>query len=495
MSDLNDANADAAIEPVIPIPYSTVCFTGLRIELRADLHSNLLDDNVIFADCITNGTVIQESAMIKEAESTCWELTQNIQISTEIPLFMLSILSRYPGHDDYILTQVEMQTASFISELVRPNPWGSQAFTRWYFCSSVLELGFRGVVVPSGPSSNHSSADGNSLFDLPTMNGQSGPDLPFNFRIGFPESLSDHGNQLLHRIMHFVSEDNLQNAIFVLERSLLYTPDSDPNRPSRLSDLCHAFTHRFEFLRNSRDLDQAIELGNHAVTLTDDQPGLFLCLSRSYFLRFDTLGNLDDLNSAVSAAKFGTTKKESCSKASLLYTLAGYIRRQFGLLGDLDDIESAIEMERLAFSLVPEGDESRLWALYNTALSFSERFDHLGKSDDFEESISEGRKALDFMPEDFPQRCWMLSNLSSGLRNHFVLFDDPADLEEAIVKGMDAVNAVPSRSPDRPGILNNLSICFSTRFDQNGDVNDLTEFISLLQSTLSDTPDCCRIWL
>ncbi|KAK0493948.1 hypothetical protein EDD18DRAFT_1355864 [Armillaria luteobubalina] len=537
MSDLSGANVDAAMESVRRIAYSAVCFTGLRIELQADLHPKLLHDNVIVAECTTSDTVIQESTMIKESDSTCWELAQNIKISTEFPSFKLSILSRYPGHDDHILAQAELHTASFISEIEICDHGDSQVLSHLHFCGSVLELGFRGVIVPSGPSSIPSSADGNSLFDLPTTNGQSGPDLSFNFRIGFPESLSDHGNHLLLHSTQFRSEDDLQNAILALERSLWYTPDSDPNKPSRLSDLCHAFKHRFEFLGDSRDLDQAIQfgdvlavwrlnpssaivkysidsdkyiftnrkiygwihssriIGNHAVTLADvdqdDQLFLFSDLSDSYFHRFDIMGNLDDLNSAVSAAKFAISIsiQGSPSKASLLNTLARYLWLWFEWLGKLNDIESAIEMGWLAFSLAPEGDELRPWALYSTALSFFKRFNRLGKSDDLEESISKRRKALDSMPEDFPERYWMLSNLSFNLRYRFVLFDDPSDLDEAIVKGIDAVNAVSSKSPNRPGILNNLSICFSTRFDWNGDINDLTEPISLLQSALSNTPD------
>ncbi|KAK0474433.1 CHAT domain-containing protein [Armillaria novae-zelandiae] len=495
MSDLNDANTDAAIEPVIHIAYSAVCFTGLRIELPADSPPNLLDNNMIFAECTTNDTVIQESTMIKEAKSTWWELTQHIQISTEIPSFMLSILSRHPEHDDYIVAQVEFQTASVISEFVMHDHRGSEVFTHWYSFGSVLELGFRGVVVSSGPSSIPSSVDGNSLSDLPTTNGRSGPDLSFNFGIDFLVLLSNHGNHLLRRSTQFGSEDDIQHAISALECSLSYTLDSDPYKRSRLSDLSHALGHRFNFSGDSRDLDQAIELGNRAVTLADgdqdDQLSLFSHLSRSYLRRFNSLGNLDDLNSAVSAAEFvvSVSAEGSYLKANSLHHLALCLYQRFERLGELSDIESAIKMGRLAFSLTPEGDELKCWALQNTALSLSQRFVRLGTSDDLEESISVGRKALDFIPEDFPEKYSMLSHLSNFLQRRFYMFGDSADLDEAIVKGIDALKAVPSTSPDRSGILDTLGSCLFVRSQLNGDLNDLTESISLLQSALSNTPD------
>ncbi|KAK0468776.1 CHAT domain-containing protein [Armillaria novae-zelandiae] len=499
MSDFDDANLTPAIEPVIRIAYSEVHPTDLRNKPRADSHPNFVPTlGGICADCAAaEGPVMQESMMIKEPDSSRWKLMQSIQISTEIPSFILSILSRYPGNDDQFLYGIELETASLISKFAtrKDRPGGSQVYIQLDDDDSVLldpKIGL--VVVPSRPPSNLSSADGNRLFDLPTTNGQSGPDLSFNVLIDFSSLLSLNGNHTLRCFNQFGHEDDLQNAISALDRSVSFTSDSDPNKPSRLSDLSYALRYRFKLLGDSRDLDQAIELGNHAVTLADrdrhDLPKLFVCLSDSYAYRFQKLGNLDDLNSAGAAAEFAVSisTEANYSQLSSLYALADCFKLRFGRLGKLNDMESAIKLGQLAFSLDLGGDESRSLGLYFTSRLFSTRFDRLSNSNDLEESISHLKKALDLTPEGSPDRCMMLRLLSDRLRCRFDLFGDPADLDEAIVKGTDAANVVHSRSPLRPETLNTLSGSLLNRFQLHGDFNDLTGSISLLKSAIYDAP-------
>ncbi|KAK0214583.1 hypothetical protein IW262DRAFT_1497130 [Armillaria fumosa] len=497
MSDLNDANADPAIEQVIRMIYSAVRLTDLTINLRADSHPNLLPYNTVFVKCTMNDIVVPESTMIKEAESTCWKLTENIQISTEIPLFKLSIFSRYPGHDDHILAQFELTTVGLILDIAAHDRRWSQVINKLDNNDPALELTFRVVVVPSELSSNPPSANGNSLVGLPTTNGQARLHLLFNNLINTPAFLNHRGKQCLERFDQFGREDDLQNGIYALDRSVSFTSDSHPNKPPRLNRLCSAFMRRFKLLGDSRDIDKAIKFGNDAVTLADgdrhNRRSFFNNLSNSYLCRFEFLGNQDDLNSAVSAAELAVSVSAEGNRQKPhpgpFYTLSYCLEERYKRLGELDDIKSAIEMGQRAFSFAAEGDELKHMALHMLAGLFLQRFKHLGKSDDLEQSISEGKSAADLTPEGYPGRYLRLHGLSVCLRERFELFDDPADLDEAIVKGMDAMNAMPSTCSDKPGVLNNVGLCFFNRFQLNGDPNDLTEAISLLQSALSDTTD------
>ncbi len=54
---------------------------GFTINLRAHLHPNLRPDDAIFVKRTMNRAVMQESKMIKEAESTCWRSAEIIQMS------------------------------------------------------------------------------------------------------------------------------------------------------------------------------------------------------------------------------------------------------------------------------------------------------------------------------------------------------------------------------------------------------------------------------
>ncbi|KAK0459039.1 CHAT domain-containing protein [Armillaria novae-zelandiae] len=492
MSHLNHANIVPAIEQIIRIAYSGVRLS-VRIELRADSHPNLLPYNAIFAKCTTNDTLIQESTMTKEAESTWWESTQSITISTEIPSFKLSILSRYPGHDDHFLAQTEFQTLSWISKLVAKDHCSPQVFTQ--LDDSVLNIGIQGAVAPSELSSNPSSADESSLFDLSTTNGQSEPDHSSNNLIASPALLNQYGSQLAQRFERFGHEDDLQNAISALDRAASFASDYDPDKPYVLTNLCAALLSRFELLKDSRDLDEAVKLGSDAATLADgdgdNQSGIFYNLSNCYAARSEFHGNLDDLNSAISAAKLAVSASTEGSpqKPNSLYTLAVRLHQRFERLRDLDDLESALETGRRAFSLAAEGSTVKFMALDIVASSLLRRSQCLKTSDDLEESITEQKKALDLMPEGFPQRSIYLQNLCVSLQARFDEFGEPADLDEAIVKGTDAVNAAPSSSPGKLKDLTTLSGCYYHRFELNGDLNDLTETISLLKSALSYTPD------
>ncbi|KAK0493939.1 CHAT domain-containing protein [Armillaria luteobubalina] len=300
------------------------------------------------------------------------------------------------------------------------------------------------------------------------MNRQSDPYLSFNIIINFPSLLSSHGKDRMGDFEQFSHEDNLQNAISALDRSV-----------------------------DSRDLDQAIKLGQHAVALADGDwdnlPSLFVTLSDTYAHCFETLGNLDDINSASAAAEsaVSVSTEGSCLKVSSLYALAGCFKLWFHQFGKLNDIESAIEIGQLAFSLVPEGDNSNLKSLglHITTTLFAYHFGHLGESNDLEKLISNYKMALDLIPEGSLNRFGMLSKLGDLLQHRFQLFGDPADLDEAIIKGTDAVDTMPSRSLHRPGSLSTLGDCFQVRFQLNGDLKDLNESISLLKSALSDTLD------
>ncbi|KAK0184754.1 CHAT domain-containing protein [Armillaria mellea] len=317
---------------------------------------------------------------------------------------------------------------------------------------------------------------------LTATKGQSGPHFLFKDLIASPALLNAHGVRLLRRFEEFGREADLHNGISALEQC-------DPHKSGRLTNLCAAFFRRFELLRDSGDLDQAIKFGNDAVTLAngdgDHKSTIFSNLNCCYATRSELHGNIDDLHSAVSAAEHA----EAHGNPNSLYTLAARLYQRFDQLGELDDIESAIEMGRLAFSLAAEGDILKFMALDIVASSLLERSIRLDKSDDLEESILVRKKALDLMPEGFSQRFMVLQNLCNSLQARFGWFGEPVDLDEAIDKGTDAMNATPSSSLDKLRVLITLGGGYHRHFELYGDLNDLTEAISLLKSALSPTPD------
>ena len=89
----------------------------------------------------------------------------------------------------------------------------------------------------------------------------------------------------------------------VLRQEVCCTPDGHPHKPGFLNNLVISFRSRFERLGNVADLDEALTAQRQAVCLAPDDHserlgslnGLRICL-RS---RFECLANIADLNEAI----------------------------------------------------------------------------------------------------------------------------------------------------------------------------------------------------
>ena len=126
------------------------------------------------------------------------------------------------------------------------------------------------------------------------------------------------------------------------------------------------------------------------------------------------------------------------------------IKARFDRLGELSDLECAISTLSLGVDLTPHGHPDRPACLTNLGNSLITRFDHLGVLSDLEDAISGHRDAVDLTPHDHPDRPACLNNLGNSLFTRFERLGELGDLEHAISSHRDAVDATSRGHPDKP---------------------------------------------
>ncbi|KAF8129042.1 TPR-like protein [Boletus edulis] len=272
------------------------------------------------------------------------------------------------------------------------------------------------------------------------------------------------------------------------------TPHGHPDKPSRLHNLGLSLITRFERLGELSDLEHAISTHREAVDLTPhghpDKPSRLNNLGSSFITRFESLGELSDLEHAISTLRevVDLTPHGHPDKPSRLNNLGISFRTRFERLGELSDLEHAISTYREGIDLTPHGHPDKSNGLNSLGISFITRFKRLGELSDLEHAISTLREVVELTPQGHPDRLSRLSNLGSSFITRFERLGELSDLEHAISTHREAVDLTPHGHPDKPSRLNNLGISFRARFERLGELSDLEHAISTLTDAVDLTP-------
>ncbi|KAG6369268.1 hypothetical protein JVT61DRAFT_15513 [Boletus reticuloceps] len=267
------------------------------------------------------------------------------------------------------------------------------------------------------------------------------------------------------------------------------------DRPHMLYKLSVALWCRFQRLGELGDLELAISTLSNVIGLTPhghpDQAGRLNNLGGCFLTRFERLGELSDLEDATSTHRDAVdlTPDGHLDKPSRLSNLGNSFRARFLRLGELSDLEDAISTLRDAVDLTPDGHPDKPRCLSNLGNSFTTRFERFGELSDFELAIAIHREAVDLTPDGHPDKPSRLNNLGSSFRTRFERLGELRDLEDAISTLREAVDLTPDGHPDKPGRLNNLGNSFRVRFKRLGELRDLEDAISTHRDAVDLTPD------
>ncbi|KAF8421523.1 hypothetical protein L210DRAFT_3654453 [Boletus edulis BED1] len=331
--------------------------------------------------------------------------------------------------------------------------------------------------------------------------------------------LGNLGVALLQRFNRLGELSDLEDAMSIHRDAVVLTPHGHPDKPTHLNNLGDSFRARFKRLGELSDLEDAISTHRDAVVITPhghsdkprpisrmpfrhrdavvltpdghpDKPRHLNNLGLSFITRFERLGELNDLEDAISTLRDAvvTTPHGHPHKLTCLNNLGSSFTARFERLGELSDLEDAISTQRDAVVLTPHGHPLKPSGLNNLGLSFITRFERLGELSDLEDSISTLRNAVVLTPHGHPDKPGCLNNLGLSFITRFERLGELSDLDGAISTHRDAVVLTPHGHPDKPTTLNNLGLSFITRFERLGELSDLEDAISTLRHAVVLTP-------
>ncbi|KAI0032992.1 CHAT domain-containing protein [Vararia minispora EC-137] len=261
-----------------------------------------------------------------------------------------------------------------------------------------------------------------------------------------------------------------------------------------LNNLGVALKVRFDRLGQLNDLEQAISLGQRAVDLTPDshpdKPGRLMNLGSALSDRFDHLGQLDDLEQAIAVNHHAVDLAPDGNPNKPLYlcNLGIALQTRFGRFGQPDDLEHATLLQHHAVDLTPDGHPDEAMYLMNLGNALTIRFDHLGQLNDLEQAISLKHHAIDLTPNSHSYKPMYLMNLGNALTTRFDRLGHLNDLNQAISSNYLAVDLLPDSHPRKPVHLNNLGDALRTRFNRLDQLEDIEQAISLMHRAVDLLP-------
>ncbi|KAJ7355540.1 hypothetical protein DFH08DRAFT_1052729 [Mycena albidolilacea] len=208
--------------------------------------------------------------------------------------------------------------------------------------------------------------------------------------------------------------------------------------------------HKFEFLGQRRDLEEALDLARR--NLASRRPGdasrpSAFALSASILIQrfhYFMISIVDDLSQALD---FRQETLELCPAghlkcSSYTFDLASAMLTVYTwLFRDPEHLEAAILNHTLALSLRPQGHSDQAVSLQGLAAAYSARFKHFGRIDDLEAANSPLREA--------PSLCraarhfTRLNDLALDLTTRFDQTGEIADIEETIALFTEAKGSIP----------------------------------------------------
>ncbi|KAE9391521.1 hypothetical protein BT96DRAFT_1024045 [Gymnopus androsaceus JB14] len=301
---------------------------------------------------------------------------------------------------------------------------------------------------------------------------------------------------------------DLGNAIVAIQQAVDLIPDNHTNKPVWLSALGSAFQLRFNYLGNVDDIGMAIDVYKKAIGLTPEGHSFKASLNE----RHDDIENaIDFLNQALDL-----TPDSHPGKPSQLINLGNVLQARVEHSGKLDDMETVIVLVNKAVDLTPDGHASKAFLLDHLGTILNAQFDRFRKMgnidsaisyikkqwillqmvilpnqhvNDIETAIFVHQKAVDLTPEGCVDKPSYLSNLGKAFREKFQYLGQIDDIEKAISYSQKAVDSSQHGDTQKALMLNHLGNAFQLRFVHFGNLEDIENAIVTYQKAMDLTSD------
>ncbi|KAF5609596.1 30S ribosomal S17P protein [Fusarium subglutinans] len=307
------------------------------------------------------------------------------------------------------------------------------------------------------------------------------------------------GVMLHKRYQRIEAIDDLSRAIEAMKLAISLTPDDSPDLADRLNKLTIWLIARFERTDMVQDLDSAVEAAKGAVKLTAEghqhYAGYLNNLANSHGKRFQRTNTVDDINCAIEASST-TVNSTSQEHPGFLNSLGVWLYERFETSGDVVDLDHSIEAARRAdlnealyiftqcLEATPRRESKFASTLNNLGICHGMRFERTGSIVDLGHAIERTHESVVSTLRSHPQLPNRLNSLGNQLRARFQRTGLMQDLEHAIDAAEKAIKIATKTHPHYPTYLSSLANKLSLRFERTSEVHHLDRAIELIDEAI-----------
>jgi tetratricopeptide (TPR) repeat protein len=302
------------------------------------------------------------------------------------------------------------------------------------------------------------------------------------------------GTIIAHRFpSNFVWRHKVEKAIAECQNLIQTLPKED--LPAAYFELGDAFWARHALTKDIHDLDEAICVQQHAISLLPDDnpllPAVLMTLGISFLAHFEFTIDMADLEESISAHDvilLLKTPTES-TKGTVLHSMAMLYDIRFQHTNDVEDLEKSVSLKRKSINLVGSEDSNMLGSLAFTLGAMLESGRYQFTSADFDEMIALERRAIELASEDDPHLSCKHINLSNSLRTRFERTGRHLYIQEAMTAQQKAIHFLPCNAhTSQAETYEHVAASAFTRYGRTNDRLDLEDAISTNRKAIKDTP-------
>ncbi|AZQ35794.1 CHAT domain-containing protein [Streptomyces cyaneochromogenes] len=314
--------------------------------------------------------------------------------------------------------------------------------------------------------------------------------------------LTNLGTVLLSRHEKTNGAADLDEAIDSCRRAVTDAADDDLHRELSLIALATALWKRFELLATPEDLDAAVTARQLIVEVTAaghaERCARLRALSTALIRRYEREEALDDLHRAIAAEREGLeAAQDGSGRTACAANLCSSLFIRFDRLGDREDLDEAVAFGRVAVAASDDPSDDALGTALRNLSQVLLRRSRLTRSlPDLDEAVGFARRAADTAalrnPDGSP-------NGIPGGRPGGIPSGSPEEAGGGAAAGGRAVRAAGEGQsvriavggrPEHADCLDQLADCLGDRFQRTRSLADADELVEARRRTVEATaPD------
>lgn len=273
-----------------------------------------------------------------------------------------------------------------------------------------------------------------------------------------------------------------------LESGVRLISETHPKKATCLQFVGDMQTQHFVFANKLKHISVAISSLREAVRLSKDMPTYperATFFGQALLHRFRLLGDMSDINEAVSALKQALVVAQAPErvKFDLLNRYGNALYERYGRFSDFEDLNKALQIFQIAKQTpmrsgekIPDAVESALQSVLD---------DNTDSTPDAERTISLFKKENDWMKTlDWSK----LNDYGNALLHRFSTHRELGDVNKAILVFERALDRAKGDRETKVQILKALAFSLTQQYSISNDVRDISRCITYLQEALKQLP-------